>query len=131
MDNASNYLRYGMKANVEVGAAKNRMTLTGTVVGADTLVPSSRRTNHAFIQLDPYDEDSVRMLNPVAKAPTICVDNVIVVPRSAVTLEGGKYYVTKYVDGTLQKRYVQYMTNTPTVTWLLQGLDAGETIIID
>ena len=131
VDNASNYLRYGMKVNVEVGAAKNRMTLTGTVVGADTLVPSSRRTNHAFIQLDPYDEDSVRMLNPVAKAPTICVDNVIVVPRSAVTLEGGKYYVTKYVDGTLQKRYVQYVTNTPTVTWLLQGLDAGETIIID
>lgn len=130
VDNTSNYFRYGMKVTVDVGPGKNRTTLTGSVVAADTLLPSSRRTNYAFIRLDPYDE-SIRMNNPVAKAPTEYVGNVMVLPRQAVELEAGKYYVTKYVDGTLQKRYVQYVKNNTTSTWLMQGIQSGETIIIE
>lgn len=130
VDNTTDYFRYGMDVTVEVGPGKNRTTLTGKVVAADTLVPSSRRTNHAFIRLDPYDLET-RMNNPTAKVATIYLENVIVVPRQAVELEAGKYYVTKYVEGTLQKRYVQYVINNPANSWLLQGLEAGETIIIE
>ena len=130
VDNSSDYFRYGMKVNVEVGPGKNRTILTGTVVAADTLIPASRRTKHAFIRLDPYDE-SLRMNNPTAKAPTEQLSNIIVVPRQAVELEAGKYYVTKYVNGTLQKRYVQFIKNNTTSAWLMQGIEPGETIIIE
>ena len=130
VDNANDYFRYGMRVNVEVGPAKNRTTLTGTVVGADTLVPESRRSHQAFIRLDPCDEE-LRLINPTAKAPTQAVGNALLVPRQVVTLEAGKYYVTKYVGGALQKRYVQLIGNNPTHAWLMQGVEAGETLVVD
>ena len=44
----------------------------------------------------------------------------------------GKYYVSKLSpDGVVQKRYVTVAMQGITETWILQGIEEGETIIID
>ncbi len=131
VDNASGYFRYGMQVVVEVGPAKDRVQLTGQVVGADTLLPESRRLGYALIALDPYDEEEIRFVNPTAHAPTYYLENVLLLPRRAAVLEGGKYYVTKLVDGMVQKRFVNLIMNNTTEAWILQGVSPGETVILD
>lgn len=131
IDNTNGYFRYGMQVNVEVGSNNNRTVLTGQVVAADNLVPENIRINYAFIRLDPYDPE-IRLIRPSAKGQTYYLENVLLVPRRSVTLEQGKYYVSKLSDdGTVQKRFVSFIMSNNTHAWVLQGLEAGETIIID
>ena len=131
VDNSSGYFRYGMQVIVEVGPAKERVQLTGQVVGADTLLPESRRLGYAFIALDPYDAEEIRFINPTAHAPTYYLENVLLLPRRAATLESGQYYVTKLTDGMVQKRFVNLIMNNNTDAWILQGVSEGETVILD
>lgn len=131
VDNSNDYFRYGMDVIVTVRSGSTRTELTGRVVGADTLIPAKKRTKYAFVKLDPYDEKNINLRNPQVQAPTIHLDNAILIPRKGLTLEAGKYYVTKLEDGMTKKRYVNYVATNTTYSWILQGLEFGETIIID
>lgn len=131
IENPNSYFRYGMDIQIEIGPSKDRSSITGRVVAADTLVPEDERAGYAYIQLDPYDEETIQITNPVAKASTYYLENVLMLPQKALALEGGKYYVYKLSDGMLQKRFVQYVINNGTDAWLLDGISEGETVIID
>ena len=71
------------------------------------------------------------MVRVTANAVTEYLDNVIVVPRKAVSLDGGKDYVECLVNGNVQKRFVNAGLSSTAGVWVLQGLNAGETFILD
>lgn len=133
IDNANGFFRYGMDVNVEVGRAKERTVIPGKVVGVDTLLPKSRRTNKAYILLGEYDRENVKLLNPSVVGETCRIENVIAIPRSLITMEAGKHYVLKLEEGVVHKRFVQYYNSVinPNQAWIVQGLEDGEVIIAD
>ena len=131
IDNSNGFFRYGMQVNVEVGKAKERTMLTGQVVGTDVSHDKTLRTNKAYILLDPYDGKKIALTNPSVMGEVCRIENLIVLPRTMITMEAGKHYVKKLEDGTVHKRFVQYYNSIldPTQAWIVQGLEAGETII--
>lgn len=124
-------MRYNMPVQVIMGSGKNQVTLTGRIVAADDAVPEAERTGYAFAELDPYDSEEIRVRSPKIVCNTIELDNVLVVKRSAVTLEAGKYYVIKLKDGMVQKRYVDFGMNGTQTVWLLNGVEDGDTLVLD
>lgn len=130
VDNAEGSFRYGMEVVVEIGANKSRIQLPGRVVGADTLIPSMERSGYAYVEFE-LPEDT-KLTRPTVQGKTIQLDGVLTVSRSAAELDGGKYFVTQLVNGVPQKRYINAIANVGMKQiWVLQGLDAGDEIIID
>ncbi|NLG25082.1 MAG: hypothetical protein GX558_06975, partial [Clostridiales bacterium] len=130
IDNAAQGFRYNMAVRVEYGPAKQRKTLTGRVVACDDVVPSDKRGGSAYVALGDVPEgETLRNLSVVGQS--YLVDGVLVVPRRAVTLENGKYFVNILADGALRKRYVLFGYNNATEAWVAQGLNEGDTVVID
>lgn len=131
IENKSGGFRFGMPVTVETGRNKTRVQLTGRVVGADTLLPDGRKSGYAYIQLDPYNEEEIRLNNSKAIAPSIYLEQVIALPRKAVTLDSGKYSVNLLIDGVPRKRFVNYVMQTTSSALVIQGLNPGDIIVID
>ena len=125
------YFRYGMPVTVSMGPKNNQRVFTGKVVAADNVLSENRRLGHAFIQLDAFEGEMPRLNRISVSGTSEYLDNVLVIPRRAVTLDGGKHYVNCLVNGTLQKRFVNAGLMNMSNVWVLQGLEAGTTIIID
>lgn len=129
--NDSGELRYNMPVQVVMGSNKQPVILTGRIVAADDAIPESERTGYVFVQMDPYDTEEHKLRGPKLVADTMRVDNVLLIQRTAATLESGKYYVTKLTDGMVQKRYIQFGVGNIQDIWVLEGVTEGETLIID
>lgn len=128
--NDSGSFRYNLPVTVETGVAKERVTLSGRVVATDLLLPANERTqNVAYVLLDDAQDANIR--NSQATCESVVVRDVLLVPRSALTLEAGNYYVSKLVDGRVEKRFVNARLSATPQQWLLQGLDEGDLIIQD
>lgn len=125
------YFRYGMPVSVTIGPKNNPEVFQGHVVAADNILPENRRLGHAFIQLDPFEGEAPRMNRMTATGTSECLGNVMVIPRRAVTLDAGKNYVECLVNGNLQKRFINIGLSNMSNVWVLQGLDVGDTIILD
>jgi len=129
--NDSGGLRYNMPVKVLIGNNKNQVTLTGRIVAADDAIPEEERTGYAFIELDPYDKENQKIRSPKIVAESIRLDDVLMIQRTAMTLEAGKYFVTKLTDGMVQKRYIEAAINNTQSVWVLSGVEEGETLILD
>jgi len=64
------------------------------------------------------------------RAQNCYLDNVMIVPRKAVELEAGDYFVSKLEDGIVRKRYVNCIVKPGQQIWILQGIEAGEEIVV-
>lgn len=125
------YFRYGMPVTVTSGAKTDQQVYQGRVVAADNVLSENRRLGYAFIELEPFEGETPRLTRLTVTGTSEYLTDVMVIPRRAVTLDGGKYYVNCLVNGTLQKRYVNAGLMTMSNVWVLQGLNEGDTIIID
>ena len=131
LKNDQQKFRYNMPVTVETGTAKNRTTLTGRVVATDNLIsPTERTQNVAYILLEGVTEET-DVRNSKAICDTVVVRNVPLLSRSALTLETGNYYVNKLVDGRVEKRFVNSLIAGSGKTWIIQGLNQGDQIILD
>lgn len=131
INNPNGYFRYGMNVTIEYGPAKKRVSIGGRVVGEDSMLTEERKDGFAYIQMEPFKDNGTKFINPTVKTSSIRVENVLTVPRRAITLESGKHYVNKLTDGVVQKRFVNHIMQNNNTVWVLEGLSAGETIIID
>ena len=125
--NSAGELRYNMPVKVTVGRRNDQSVLAGRIVAADGAIPSQKRTGIAYISVEADKE----MIDPKVTAETVRLDNVLVVERNAVVMENGKYYVTKLLDGMLQKRYISFGMNSASNAWIIHGVAAGDTLIAD
>jgi multidrug efflux pump subunit AcrA (membrane-fusion protein) len=124
ISNSAGDLRYNMPVKVTIGK-KNTTVVSGRVVAADGTIPEKERTGYAYIRV----ETEAELVDPKLSAEIVRLDNVLVVDRGAVISENGKHYVTKLVDGMLQKRYICFGTNNTDQVWLIHGVAAGDTLI--
>ena len=129
-ENQTLSLRYNMPVRVKV-EGQDDVYLSGRVVAADDAIPRDERTGYALIELDPYDEKKYKVSDsPFLIAESTHVDDVLLVPNKAVEQEGEDWYVEKLTDGVLQKRYVEPALNNGQNTWILNGVEEGETLVL-
>lgn len=131
VSNDALHFRYGMPVSVTIGAKNDPQVFQGRVVAADNILPENRRLGHAFIRLDPFEGEKPRMNRMTASVTSEYLSDVLIIPRRAVTLEGGKNYIECLVDGNVQKRFVNIGLSNMSNVWALQGLNVGDTIILD
>lgn len=127
VQNTTGDLRYNMPVVVTMGSQNNSTVLTGRVVAADGAIAQEEQTGFAYICVDT----DKTLMDSRIKAEVIRLDNVLVTDRSAVIKENGRYYVTKLVDGMLQKRYVGFGLNNTENAWIIHGVADGDTLIAD
>lgn len=136
VSNDSDYLRYNMPVTVQIGDTDDPVYVTGRVVAADDAVPTEEKTwdenrAYALIELDSYEGEAFVKDKPKVTVQTVRLDNVLTIPKRAVTQESGKYYVTKLTDGMVQKRYIEPGVSTNEDMLVLAGVEEGETLILD
>ena len=125
-DNSNGYLRYNMEVTLSVGPNNSRIYGKGRVVALTGTT--------ALINIESVDGELPRSLTrPMAEFTYIYVDGVTLIPRNAVTMYGGKYFVYKLgEDGMVSKRYVIFVNagaNQP--AWVLLGAESGESLILN
>jgi len=125
------YFRYGMPVTVTMGPKNDQQVFKGKVVAADNVLSENRRLGHAFIQMEPFEGETPRMTRLTVTGTSEYLNHVMVLPRRAITLDGGKFFVECLINGSLQKRYVNVGLMNMSNAWVLQGLNEGDTIIID
>lgn len=130
IENPAGAFRYGAELTIEVGSAKERKQLSGRVVAVDTMAPAAERKGYALAEI--YNPDGVKLTRMTAEEAMMRVENVLLVPRRTVDMDGGKYYVMLLENGVPQKRLINCVySNTAQDVWVLQGLEDGDEIIVD
>ena len=131
--NEAGRFRYNMPVTIETGVAKSRTTVTGRVVATDLLLlPSDRKENVAYIALDAqYDHRELVIRNSQISAETALIKDALLIPRAALTLEAGSYFVSKLSGSRVEKRFVNARLSSVQTQWLLQGLEEGDLVILD
>jgi len=130
VDNASGNFRFNMPVTVVSGSGAQRLELTGRVVGADSQAAEDAHTGSAYILLDDYD-GGTRLRNLKVTASPVRLEDVLVVPQSAIRAENGRFYVNRLCDGQVQKRYVTVGMSGAGQAWLLGGVSEGDVLIVD
>lgn len=132
ISNDNQFFRYGMEVSVKSGGKNNQTIYRGRIVAADNQLPESRRLGHAFIELEPFENgEKPRLANLTATGVSQYLENVMLIPRRAAAMDGGKYYVECLVNGVPQKRFINVGLSTTSHSWVLQGLEMGDTVILN
>lgn len=122
--------RYGMPVRVEYGPRNNRTVVTGQIISADNVLSATERTGYAFAKLDQPLETEISS-TITAYGEEFRLDNVLVIPKDAYVLSLGKSQVSILEDSSIANRYVSIgMTNKDTA-WVMQGLNEGQSVIVD
>ena len=125
--------RYGMAVEIEMGPARQRVTTTGRVVAAANVI-GGLETDMVLIEPDdPEIFRDTKTNNIVVRGNAIDLKDVLIIDRKAAVITGGKYQVTILTDdGVTHKRYIVHgMLPLQDGLWVLQGLNEGDTVIID
>ncbi|HML46674.1 MAG TPA: hypothetical protein PKE04_07990 [Clostridia bacterium] len=122
--------RYGMQATIQGGSRNDPTMLQGQVVAASNLLPYELRQQAAYLLVDDM-KTLVSLRNLTASVETLVLEDVLVVPRSALTMQGGVYYAQILTEDMVQKRYVATSNHRLTDLLILQGLEEGQTVLID
>lgn len=129
VNNRMGNLRYGMEVEIKAGNI-NSQSIPGRVVGVDTMLPEAQQSAVVYVQPAYYDAETTPTTNIKISGQTAWLDNVLTVPRKAVSLETGRHFVMKYEGGMARKRYINAELIRQQVL-VLQGLEAGEKIILN
>jgi len=130
IENPAGAFRYGAELEIEVGNGKDRAVLGGRVVAVDSVAPAAERRGYALAEID--NPDNVKLTRMNAKEAMIRVENVMIVPRRAVKMDGGKYCVMLLKDGVPQKRFINCVfSSSAQNVWVLQGIQIGDEIVVD
>lgn len=131
---AKNFL-YNMDVTVEYGRRDERQTVTARVVANDAVLPDGvEGSGHTYFKLDAdLTEDELN--KPTASVTTVQAQNALLVPRGAVEVEDGRYYVSVLEGDMVKKRFVIRGITGGTVgescTVILAGIKSGQTVILN
>ena len=130
VEDGSDRFRYGMTVTVQYGPRNNRTACAGRVVSSDSVRRYNDATGYAWIRLDePVDVDD--LTQPSVSAECMRVDGVLLIPRKAARLTAGKQMVTILDGASLANRYINIAMNNSEESWVLQGLEEGQTLVLD
>lgn len=144
VDNTNNAFRYGEDITMTYGFANDPKYIDAHVIISPEL--SELRTNDSSIYLEVKEDDlraaavandkdpdtfSLEDLKNV-RISTYSTDlqNVLIVPKNAVSQSAGKHYVYILEDDVLRRRYFQPGVDDLSNMQVVSGLEAGQTIVI-
>lgn len=130
-EKAADKLRYNMDVTIEVGALNARKSYSGKVVTAPAILPASLSQDLILIELDQEIEANLLKGSILFRGISEEVQDILMVERQAVHREGGKDYVYVLEGDMIQKRYVEIGLNSLEGVWILDGLEEGQTLIVD
>lgn len=128
---SSQALRFNMPISIISGSGSKIATYTGRVVAAPNILPNGLTQNTVLVKLDTAVSQEELSNSLKYSAQTQIVQNILVVPRSAVDVENGVSFVYVLEDGTAQKKYVVSKNISPSSAWILEGLSQGQSLIVD
>ena len=128
-DSATEF-RYNLPVTITAGRGSAQKKLTGRVVAAEDAIDEEKRAGYAYILLDPGFE-SVSLRDARVTISTVYLENVLLADRQAVTQENGKSYVIKLDNGVMQRRGVRVGMSNLSLTWILGGVEDGETLLLN
>lgn len=122
--------RYGMETTITGGSRNDPQVVQGQVVAASNVLPYELRQQAAYIAVTDTPEIA-ELRNLSASVETIVLEDVLVVTRNALTMQGGMYYAEIVAEDMVQKRYVLTSSHRLTDLLILQGLEEGQSVLVD
>lgn len=123
-------LRYNMPVTIEYGNYNSRTQVAGRIAAAGNVVPEKDRKNWVLVEMEQYDPEGT-YVNIKLLTENIRVNDVMVIVRDGLSVVNGQTQVTLLEDGITKKRSVNTAAFNAEQAWILQGVDAGDTIIIN
>lgn len=124
-----NGLRYGQEVTVETGSGEKIKTYKGIVISADNVRGDGQKDGSAVVQ--PQEDIPVKELSNVRiKANTKELHHVLVVKNYGIAAEKDKSYVSILDGNKIMKRSVTTGGSCGGYTWILQGLEDGQSVMI-
>lgn len=125
----TNGMRYNCEAVIKVTPSDK--TYGGRIISAPDIygMPTGSVIVIPDVPIDIDPNDRVRRLSVSAKRYEL--ENVLVLPSSAVEFEDKKRYVYVYEDGIMKKRYVSTGLASIDFIQIIDGLEAGQMVVID
>jgi len=124
-------LKYATEITLEAGNKNDRKTYVGRVVSAPYILPDTVSQKYAYVRLDP-GVTLDKLTGTISYSA--CVEelqDVLLVRKSAIHSEDGKSYVYLLEDDIVKKRYVQTGVSNTEMIWLLDGVEPGQSLILD
>ncbi len=128
LEDRNGYFRYNMPVTVTLGSGRNGEEVSGRVVAAVNMLPGSSKGTSVYIRLD--EETSASTAKASVSALRITGKGVVI-PRRAMQLDAGKYYVLKLEDGVARKRFVNAAVQGNDQAWIIQGLEDGDWLLLE
>lgn len=127
----SGNLRYNMEVTIEAGSKEQRKSFSGRVVAAPNILPAELSQSLTLIELDEDISEEELRISPQYQCNTEELQDILIVDRKAVNTEDKKSYVYVLEEGMVQKRYIVPGFSNMDVVWVLDGLSAGQSLIVD
>ena len=124
-------LRYNNDVIIETGNKKNRQMYNGRVVSSPNILPIELRQEYVLIAVEEGVSSDIFTDSASQLYESISLQNVMVVDGSAVQKEENKFYVLVLEDGIVRKRYVKVGAKKGKLAWILEGLEEGQTLILN
>lgn len=123
--------RYGMRLKVTYGPRNDRQECEAVVVSADNVLSYNERKGFAYAL--PLNADipngQFAMIN--VEGEQVRVNDVLLIPKRSTTLDSGKNFVSILEGSSIAKRYVNVALSNTDSSWILQGLEEGQVLILD
>ncbi len=134
--------RYGDTVDVTIKYSKEELFLTGKVISSPIILPQEYREEAYYVAVDfsgatdNFIEDFINIyktFNVNAEVTTVSeyVPNTLLLDRALVTKEDDKQYVNILEDGVVKKRYFTSIYNNSEYYAVVDGLSAGQEILIE
>ena len=128
-NSASGCYVYGRKLSVVVGRGDNARQVTGTVVSSPEVIPARYRSGNIFVRVDP-SALAVKNTQSSMEVSCLILRNALVIPKNAISSEEGVSYVTVLEGDTPKQRPVVRGPSTGTEVVIIQGLKAGDQVVV-
>lgn len=131
VNGGNDQLFFNMPVTIAQGAGENMVTCPGRVTSckSPTLTANLIGSNDYVEILGDISAFNVSE-EIVLRFKTVYMEDVLLIPNKAVKTDSSGSYVFKYVDGLCVKRYILLGGNNPEVSWVVDGLEEGDVVVI-
>lgn len=128
---AERLLRYNLPVTIGSGSKSSMKLYSGRVVAAPNILPVTISSDLVLVKFDEDITEDQLSKYLSFEANNLVIQNVLTVPKRAITRENGQTFVYVLEDDIIQKKYVVTRSDSGANAWVQEGLSAGQTLIID